>query len=75
MSGYAPITRELPYEWYDTPNIRVITLKDFRKFAREVGFKILKEVAISTNNHEKTGTIMKTWANLRASYGIFLIGK
>ncbi len=75
MSGYAPITRELPYEWYDTPNIRVITLKDFRKFAREVGFKILKEVAINTNNHEKTGTIIKAWANLRASYGIFLIGK
>ena len=75
MSGYAPITRELPYEWYDTPNIRVISLKDFHKFAREVGFKVLKEVAINTNNHEKTGTIIKTWANLRASYGIFLIGK
>ncbi|MEE8541781.1 MAG: methionine biosynthesis protein MetW [Desulfobacterales bacterium] len=75
MSGYAPITRELPYEWYDTPNIRVITLKDFHKFARDVDFKILKEVAISTNSHEKTGTIIKTWANMRASYGIFLIGK
>jgi len=75
MSGYAPITPELPYEWYDTPNIRVITLKDFRKFAREVGFKILKEVAINTNSHGKTGTIVKTWANMRASYGIFLIGK
>ena len=75
MSGYAPITPELPYEWYDTPNIRVITLKDFRKFAREVDFKILKEVAINTDSHAKKGTIVKTWANLRASYGIFLIGK
>ena len=75
MSGYAPLTRELPYEWYDTPNIRVITLKDFRKFAKDVGFKILKEVTINTKGTAKSGTVIKTWANLRASYGIYLIGK
>jgi len=40
-TGHAPVTRQLPYQWYDTPNIRVITLKDFRRFAREVGYRIL----------------------------------
>jgi methionine biosynthesis protein MetW len=74
-SGYAPITRQLPYEWYDTPNIRVITLKDFRKFSKEVGFKILKEVAINTNSYDRHGNIVKFLPNLRATYGIFLIGK
>ncbi|MBW2635713.1 MAG: methionine biosynthesis protein MetW, partial [Deltaproteobacteria bacterium] len=44
MTGHAPVTKQLPYQWYDTPNIRVLTLKDFRKFAREVGYRILKEV-------------------------------
>ncbi len=75
LTGYAPITRQLPYEWYDTPNIRVITIKDFRKFAREVGFKIIKEVAINTRNNGKIGKTIKFMPNLCATYGIFLIGR
>jgi methionine biosynthesis protein MetW len=74
-TGYAPITRQLPFEWYDTPNIRVITLKDFRKFSKDVGFKILKEVAINTNSHDRHGNIVTFMPNLRSTYGIFLIGK
>jgi methionine biosynthesis protein MetW len=74
-TGYAPITKQLPYEWYDTPNIRVITIKDFRKFSKDVGFKILKEVAINTNSHDRYGNIVTFLPNLRATYGIFLIGK
>lgn len=75
LTGYAPVTKQLPYEWHDTPNIRVITIKDFRKFSREVGFEILKEVAINTINHEKKGNIINFHPNLRATYGIFIIGK
>ncbi|MFH1241630.1 MAG: methionine biosynthesis protein MetW [Pseudomonadota bacterium] len=74
-TGYAPITKQLPYEWYDTPNIRVITLKDFRKFSHDVGFHILKEVAINTNSEDKAGNIVGFLPNFRATYGIFLIGK
>lgn len=75
LSGYAPISKQLPYEWYDTPNIRVISLKDFRKFSREVGFKILKEVAINTNSQDKRGSIVSVMPDLLATYGIFMIGK
>jgi len=75
LSGYAPISKQLPYEWYDTPNIRVITLKDFRKFSKEVGFKILKEVAINTNSQDKRGSIVSVMPDLFATYGIFMIGK
>ncbi|MEW6670733.1 MAG: methionine biosynthesis protein MetW [Thermodesulfobacteriota bacterium] len=75
LSGYAPISKQLPYEWYDTPNIRVITLKDFRKFSKEVGFKVLKEVAINTNSQDKRGSIVSLIPNLLATYGIFMIGK
>ena len=74
-TGFAPVTKQLPYQWYDTPNIRVITIKDFRKFARDVGVEILREVAINTVNHEKRGNVIKFHPNLRATYGIFLIGK
>jgi methionine biosynthesis protein MetW len=73
-SGYAPVTRQLPYEWYNTPNIRVITIKDFRKFIQEVGFNILKEVAINTQSENRYGKAITIFPNLRATYGIFLIG-
>jgi len=73
--GLAPKSKQLPYSWYDTPNIRVITLNDFRKFARDVGYRIVKEVAINTHNHDYTGNIVRRLTNLRATYGIFIIEK
>ena len=73
-TGHAPVTRQLPYQWYDTPNIRVLTLKDFRKFAREVGYRILKEIAIETQAPNRQGNIIRVMPNVRATYGIFLIG-
>ena len=74
LTGYAPKTRQLPYEWHDTPNIRVITIKDFRKFVREVGFSIIREVGIATQSKNRYGKVIKISPNSRANYGIYLIG-
>jgi methionine biosynthesis protein MetW len=74
LSGFAPVTKQLPYEWYNTPNIRVITIKDFRKFIQEVGLNILREVAIGTQAEDRYGKAIQIFPNLRATYGIFLIG-
>ncbi len=73
--GIAPKNDQLPYSWYDSPNIRVITLKDFRKFARDVGYNILKEIAISTNPASSEGRIVHYFTNFRATYGIYIIEK
>lgn len=73
FNGQAPKSRQLPYSWYDTPNIRIITLADFRKFARDVGYTIVKECSINTHDHEKSGKVVSLFSNLRATYGIFLI--
>ena len=75
FTGHAPQTKELPYEWHDTPNIRVITLKDFRKFIRDFGFVVCKEAAINSSHTDREGDIVTFLPNLRATYGIFLIGK
>ncbi len=75
VTGCAPVTRELPYEWYNTPNIRVLSLRDFENFARQAGFNILKNAAINTKNQSMDGKIVTFLPNLFASYGIFLIGK
>ncbi|MAF33160.1 MAG: methionine biosynthesis protein MetW [Desulfobacter sp.] len=73
FTGYAPVSHQLPFDWYDTPNIRVITIKDFRKYSKKVGFNILKEVAINTNGRNKQEKIIKYLPNMLATYGIFLI--
>ena len=72
-SGCAPVTKELPYSWHDTPNIRVLSLDDFKGFADETGFKILKKAAINTKGSQ--GKRVNVLPNLFATYGIFLIGK
>ena len=74
FTGCAPVTKELPYEWYDTPNIRVLSLRDFENFTRQAGFRILKKAAINTKNHQMEGKIVTFLPNLLATYGIFLIG-
>jgi methionine biosynthesis protein MetW len=73
--GCAPITPQLPYEWYDTPNIRVLSLQDFDQFAKKVGFKILKKAAINTDQENRNGKYITLFPNLFATYGIFMIGR
>ena len=75
FSGYAPKNRQLPYEWYNTPNIRVITINDFRRFVRDTGCRLIKEVAINTHSQDLQGSIISFLPNLRATYGIFLVSR
>ncbi|MFW6415453.1 MAG: methionine biosynthesis protein MetW [Thermodesulfobacteriota bacterium] len=73
--GRAPISKELPFEWFDTPNIRVIPLKDFRHFCRLFSFEIIREIAISTYHQEEEGKEVRFLPNLLASYGIYMLGQ
>jgi methionine biosynthesis protein MetW len=75
FKGRAPISRELPYEWFDTPNIRRIGITDFKRFCSIFGFVIQKETNISTYHHEESGKIVKFFPNLFAIYGIFMLSK
>lgn len=75
LRGMAPKNDQLPYSWYDSPNIRVITLKDFHQFAHDVGYNIVREICISTNPSSSEGQIIRFWPNLRATYGIYIIEK
>lgn len=67
--GRVPVTKELPYQWYDTPNLRFLSLKDFRYFCRGEKIKILKEVGISGNR------IARFRRNLFSNVGIYLLEK
>jgi len=73
LKGTAPVTDQLPYEWYDTPNIRVISIKDFNRFLRVFGIRTVREVAINTHHHDFKGNIVRHFKNLRATYGIMML--
>lgn len=75
FKGRAPMTKELPYDWHDTPNIRVLGIKDFQSFCAEKGFPILRQTAIDTDYHEDTGHVISNFAPWRAKYGVYLLGR
>ena len=64
-AGRMPVTRVLPYQWYDTPNIRVGTFADFEVLARKEGLRILDAFGI------QAGRAVRRWPNLRASVAVF----
>lgn len=65
LRGRMPVTKALPYQWYDTPNIRVGTFADFEVLARRNGLTILDSFGL----HE--GRIVRRWPNLAASVAVF----
>lgn len=73
FTGCAPKTDQLPYEWYNTPNIRVITINDFKRFLRKTGVRLAREIAINTHHHDRQGHIVNSFTNLRATYGIMML--
>ena len=75
FTGRAPMSKELPYEWYNTPNIRVVPIIDFRRFCANLHVPIVKEVAISTHHHDEKGTVITFLPNLFATFGIFMLGQ
>lgn len=65
MQGRMPVTKRLPYQWYDTPNIRVGTFADFAELARKNDLDILD--AFGLHN----GEVVRWLPNLRAGTAVF----
>ena len=65
LAGRMPVTRALPYEWYDTPNIRVGTYADFELLARKCGLAVTDSFGL------QDGALVRRWPNLRASVAVF----
>ena len=60
-----PVTKTLPYQWYDTPNIRVGTFADFEVLARRNGLTVLDSFGL------QDGRAVRRWPNLLASVAVF----
>ena len=67
--GKVPVTKGLPYTWYNTPNLRFLSIKDFREFCRTRHITIERERAIGSASE------VFFLRNLFANVAIFLISK
>ena len=74
FTGNMPKSRVLPYEWYDTPNIHLLTIKDFYEYAKKKNIKI--EQAIYTTRATKRESLQYSlFSNFFAEEAIFLISR
>ena len=73
--GTMPVTKTLPDEWYNTPNLHMCTIKDFVHFAKSRNFKIFKSLALNNQSASIINNSNLGIKNLIADLGIFLIEK
>ena len=75
FKGTMPVTKTLPDEWYNTPNLHMCTIKDFFHFVKSKDIKIFKSLALNNLNKSTINQSNLGVKNLFADLGIFLIEK
>jgi methionine biosynthesis protein MetW len=63
--GQMPVTKTLPYQWYDTPNIRVGTFADFAQLAAKNQLQVTQALGMQDER------VVRWWPNARASMAVF----
>jgi len=75
LFGRMPITKDLPYSWYETPNIHFFTLKDFQEMCKESKINIEKSIGLTNQNKQFEITNNSYFPNLIVNEAIFLLSK
>ena len=70
LRGRMPVNARLPYEWYNTPNIRVGTYADFGVLAARNGLRVLDRFGLDDEGH-----MVRSLPNLRASTAVYRVAK
>ncbi|NIO40903.1 MAG: methionine biosynthesis protein MetW [Burkholderiales bacterium] len=70
VMGRVPVSRELPYQWYDTPNIHVLTIEDFEIFCAGHGMRIRQRVVL-----DEAGDEVKVLPNLLGALAVYRFDK
>ena len=73
LHGTLPITASLPYAWFNTPNIRLITIADFEDFCRKHGFALLQRVVLSIGTGANPRE-MRFFVDWRGELGLYVLG-
>ena len=73
FKGTMPITKNLPNEWYNTPNLHMCTIKDFVNFCDNKNIKIDKSMCLTNEKISKITKSNMSYKNIFSQLGIFLI--
>ena len=69
LGGHMPVSRTLPSEWYNTPNIHLCTLQDFERLCRKKGIAILERTVV--DHAHRTSLGMRLWPNLLGEIALY----
>jgi methionine biosynthesis protein MetW len=75
LKGTMPITKNLPDEWYNTPNLHMCSIKDFFNFCSKKNIELFRSIALNGEKTSKINKINLNLKNLSSELGIFLIQK
>tara|TARA_Y100000590_G_scaffold462141_1_gene625490 strand:- start:1226 stop:1915 length:690 start_codon:yes stop_codon:yes gene_type:complete len=75
LKGKMPVTKKLPYAWYDTPNIHFFSLKDFQEMCQEEKINIEKSIGLTSEGKQIEITNNSFFPNLIINEAIFLLSK
>jgi methionine biosynthesis protein MetW len=67
LFGRMPVSKTLPYQWYDTPNVHLFTIDDFERFCGNHGIRVLERLVL----HD--GEPVRLLPNLRGSLAVYRI--
>ena len=73
LFGKMPVTKGLPYSWYETPNIHFFTIKDFQNLCKELNIVIEKSIALNNKGQQSEISSGLSSANLITDEAIFLL--
>ncbi len=71
--GRMPVTKELSYSWYDTPNIHFCTIRDFVTLCDELGAKVERATALDINGHQIGFSLPWWFWNFFGQQAVFLL--
>ena len=75
FKGTMPVTKTLPNEWYNTPNLHMCSIKDFVNFCNDRKINLFKSLALTNNKVSSINKFNLNFKNLTSELGIFLIEK
>jgi methionine biosynthesis protein MetW len=71
--GRMPVSKFMPYEWYDTPNIHFCTVKDFDALCHEKNIQVLGRTVVDSEHQGNWA--MRTWPNLLGEIAIYHLSR
>lgn len=73
LQGLMPVGKTLPYQWYDTPNVHLFTIRDFEELCRRKRIDILQRTVLDYAHRARIGP--RLWPNLLGEVALYRLGR